>query len=182
MNYQELNISRCYLAQTKRNRDKRGHFLKIFDRSFHTNTHLSVDVREIYYSMSEKNVLRGMHFQYPPKDHKKIVSCVQGKVLDAIVDLRLESPTYGKHQLIDMGTDSDCVEILILDTGIAHGFYALDDNCMLIYAVSSDYDPQYDCGLHWSSFDIPWPTNDPIVSDRDLNLKPFKDFKTPFLY
>jgi dTDP-4-dehydrorhamnose 3,5-epimerase len=93
-------------------KDERGSFVKIFHESFFRSSGLQTVFREIYYSTSVHGVLRGLHFQLPPEDHEKLVYCTAGHILDAVVDLRLDSPTYGHHEVIELSADlANCVYI-----------------------------------------------------------------------
>lgn len=135
---------------------------------------------EEYYSVSHKNVLRGMHFQSPPKEHTKLVYCVFGEVIDAVVDLRIGSPAYGKFELFDLSAEK--ANIIYISPGLAHGFYVVSEKAILLYKVSTMYSPEYDTGIHWNSVSIPWPNKTPIVSQRDDKLSPFLEFRSPFFY
>ena len=90
----ELDIQGCYEIQNFYAKDDRGFFVKTFHQDFFQENGLESNFRESYYSLSSKDVIRGMHFQAPPDDHHKLVYCVQGKVLDVILDLRKDSPTF----------------------------------------------------------------------------------------
>jgi dTDP-4-dehydrorhamnose 3,5-epimerase len=134
--------------------------------------------KEEYYSISHKGVLRGLHFQLPPAEHEKIVYCPFGRVLDAVVDLRKNSATYGEYALIELSGEKG--NMLYIPKGMAHGFYTCSDQAIMMYKVTSMYSPEEDSGILWNSAGIPWPNENPILSNRDKNLKPFKFFMTPF--
>lgn len=149
--------------------DIRGVFVKEFQKSAFTEHGLRSDFKEEYYSVSEKNVIRGMHFQAPPAQHVKLVSLIRGAIRDVILDLRKGSPTYGKFTALDLDAGS-CVSVYIPE-GLAHGFMALSKDTIVGYKVTSEYCPQFDKGIHWNSFGYDWGMDNPVVSDRD-NLFP----------
>ena len=168
----------CYEVKSPIFSDMRGSFIKSFQSSEFRKQGIDFEIREIYYSASKKNVIRGMHFQLPPHDHGKLVSCLTGSAFDVVVDLRKNSATYGQAASF-MLTGGDGRGIFI-QSGFAHGFCAVEENTLMAYAVSSEHDAKSDSGVHWSTVGITWPTESPIVSERDQNLIPLQDFETPF--
>lgn len=118
----------------------------------------------------QKNTLRGMHYQSGDSKEAKLVICVRGKILDVCLDLRRESPTFSRHFMVELSEESD--EMLYLPRGTAHGFLTLEDNSQLIYMMSNFYDQDQSAGVRWNdpSFSIPWPINNPILSDRDRSF------------
>jgi dTDP-4-dehydrorhamnose 3,5-epimerase len=139
---------------------------------------MSADFAEQYYSVSEQNVVRGLHFQIPPHDHYKLVTCVEGEIRDVAVDLRRGSPTYGQHVAIEMsGVRGDCVYI---PSGFAHGFAVRSTRALVLYNVSTVYAPTHDTGIRWDSIGIDWGLAAPLISDRDAALPTFSSFDSPF--
>lgn len=160
-------------------RDARGLFIKIFHSAVFKKLGLETDFREEYYSVSKKGVLRGLHFQAPPAALSKLVFCVEGDVLDAVVDLRKSSKTYGKTFTAKLSARK--ANMLYIPKGCAHGFYALSKRVFMLYKTTALYSPKHDTGIRWDSAGIKWPCKDPIISARDAALPPFgKGFKTPF--
>lgn len=126
--------------------------------------------------MSKNNVLRGLHFQAPPHDHYKLVTCIAGEAFDVIVDLRKSSPTYGQHESFELnGGDS-----VFVPAGCAHGFYVRSESATLLYNVSTIHAPSHDTGIRWDSVGVSWPSANPVVSERDAGLIAFAEFSTPF--
>jgi dTDP-4-dehydrorhamnose 3,5-epimerase len=120
-----------------------------------------------------------MHFQLPPNDHKKLIFCIEGIVLDVALDLRKSSPTFMKAYQTEL--KEDIPDALYLDTGIAHGFFVLSENATLAYKVSKCFNQDSDAGIHWSSVPVNWGIEgEPITSDRDRRLPLLKDFSSPF--
>jgi dTDP-4-dehydrorhamnose 3,5-epimerase len=159
-------------------RDHRGDFVKTFHVDAYAQLGIEFSLAEEFYSVSKKNVLRGMHFQLPPHDHAKIVYCVAGRVLDVLLDLRKSSPTFGRSIGVEMGVGNH--RILYIPSGLAHGFLALEDNSLMVYQTSAMHAPTHDAGIHWASFGFEWPVQSPIVSARDEGFGRFSDFQTPF--
>jgi dTDP-4-dehydrorhamnose 3,5-epimerase len=161
-------------------RDARGSFVKTFQKDLFQAHGLVTEFAEEYYSTSRQNVLRGLHFQLPPHDHVKLVGCLDGEVMDAVLDLRSGSPTYGRHVHTRLRAD-DGVWVY-LPRGLAHGFYTLSATALMAYKTSTAYAPTHDAGVLWNSAGIPWPCEMPILSDRDRQHAPFAQFLTPFVF
>ena len=106
--------------------DSRGRFLKTFHAHFFRSIGLSTDFVEQYYSQSTRDVIRGMHFQRPPSDHAKLVYCCAGAILDVVLDLRRDSPSYGRA--LDRVLSDETGDIIFIPKGCAHGFLALSDH------------------------------------------------------
>lgn len=170
----------CFQITPAKTEDARGVFIKTFHLDDFIDAPFIVPFQEEYVTTSRRGVMRGLHFQVPPCHLDKLVLCVHGTVLDAVVDLRVGSPTYGNHFLREMRGDSG--DMLFIPAGCAHGFYALTDTAILVYKVSKVYSPECDAGVHWASAGIDWPDKSPLVSDRDRCLPSLADFQSPFSY
>lgn len=160
-----------------RGEDVRGSFSKRYEKSSYEKNGISFHTDEIFYSISHKNVIRGLHFQ-GCKPQAKIVSVVCGGVWDVIVDLRKESATYGKWEAIMLNEENKTS--LYVPRGFAHGFLATEDNTVMIYQCEGEYLPDYDTGIRFDDpdFGIDWPVNisEAIISPRDKNLMYFEEF------
>jgi dTDP-4-dehydrorhamnose 3,5-epimerase len=176
----ETDIPGCLEITPKVQIDCRGTFVKTYQSSLYIRLGLHADFVEEYHSRSKRRVLRGLHFQVPPHAHFKVVYCVQGSALDAIVDLRVGSPTYGQYYLIELSAATG--NMLYLPPGIAHGFYVNSREAILAYRVSTEYVPAADTGILWNSANIPWADDQPIMSARDQSLPKMADFDSPFAY
>jgi dTDP-4-dehydrorhamnose 3,5-epimerase len=159
-------------------KDRRGRFVKVFQKKEFLSRGWPSSFEEEYYSVSKKNVLRGLHFQLPPMDHEKIVYCPLGKVIDVVVDLRKKSDTFGQYQIFDLSAEKG--NMIYIPKGFAHGFYTLSDEAIMMYKVTSLYSREHDSGILWSSLGIPWPTTSPILSERDQSFLRLADFDSPF--
>ena len=157
--------------------DVRGSFIKTYTPHLYHRYLREFEMREEFYTVSKKNVIRGMHFQLPPDDHEKVVFCSAGSARDVMLDLRL-GKGYGKF--VDIHLSGEEPGLLFMPKGIAHGYRALEDNTNMVYKTSSEYAPESDTGILWNSFGYDWGPAVPILSDRDQLLSSFEDFKTPF--
>lgn len=173
-------IPGCVRIQLTSLVDSRGSFVKTFHASFFEQHGLSLEIQEEYYSLSHRDVLRGMHFQIPPADYVKTVCCTLGTVLDAVVDLRIGSPTYGHHASFLLTAETP--QLVYIPSGLAHGFRVVSEEALIQYQVSCVYRPESDRGIHWDSCGIDWGTRTPILSDRDKVHPRLADFVSPFRY
>ncbi|MDB6123144.1 MAG: dTDP-4-dehydrorhamnose 3,5-epimerase [Pedosphaera sp.] len=158
--------------------DQRGSFVKTYHESLFEELGVSFAPKEEFFSVSHRDVVRGMHFQLPPAAHDKLVYCPTGKVLDVVVDLRKASKTFGK--IITRELSGKNREMLFIPVGFAHGFLALEDNTMMVYQTSTTHSPTHDAGILWNSFGFDWPVKNPILSERDKGFPALKDFQSPF--
>ena len=160
-------------------RDDRGTFVKTFQTSWLENLGCKFELREEFFSESAAGVLRGMHFQTPPADHQKIVSCTAGRVLDVLLDLR-RGENYGRSWSIEL--DADQPRMMLIPRGVAHGFLSLQTGSVMVYKTDHEYAPEFDAGIAHDSFGFDWPPVDggPRMSDRDQQHPNLSDWETPF--
>ncbi|MBP0015936.1 MAG: dTDP-4-dehydrorhamnose 3,5-epimerase family protein [Cyanobacteria bacterium SBLK] len=175
----ETSIQGCYEIQPKIKKDERGSFVKTFNQDNFAELNLEISFAEEYYSVSKKNVLRGLHFQIPPHDHVKIVYCALGEIQDVVVDLRIDSPSYGRYEVFTLS--SELANMAYLAKGTAHGFLTRSELAIVMYKVTTIYAPAFDRGILWNSLDIPWQEKNPILSERDRSFPPLGDFQSPFV-
>ncbi len=160
--------------------DARGRFVKVFHEESFAAAGLATGFAEQYSSRSRRGVLRGLHFQEPPFDHDKLVYCVAGTVLDVAVDLRLGSPTYGQHAMLELSAEAG--NIVFVPRGLAHGVLALSEGAIIVNNTTTVYAPEADAGIAWNSAGIEWPETSPILSQRDAALPPLAEYESPFRY
>lgn len=180
MEIQESGIPGCFLMKPRVIADARGSFVKTYHRPSFEDVGLRTDWREEYYSTSREGVVRGMHFQTPPKEHAKLVYCVAGEVIDVVLDLRVGSPTHGQHRAVQLHAAEGAG--LYIPSGCAHGFASLSPLSTMAYKVTSVHSPENDAGLAWDSFGFEWPFANPLISKRDRVHPPLVSFITPFLF
>lgn len=172
-------IDGCVEVHSRVFTDDRGTFVKTFHADQFHRLGLNGVWREYFYSSSALGVVRGLHFQVPPTDHIKLVTCVVGAVWDVVVDLRRTSPTYGKHVARELTADRG--SLLYIPRGMAHGFLSLSEGSVMLYAVETVHDSQCDKGIRWDSCGISWPSVGALnMSKRDATLPPFDNFESPF--
>jgi dTDP-4-dehydrorhamnose 3,5-epimerase len=180
MDFRNMLIPGCYEITPPAFKDRRGLFVKTFHEELFAARGLNTTFTEEFYSVSHQGVLRGLHFQLPPKDLIKLVYAVSGAAFDVLVDLRVGSPTYGRYDTCELSDEK--ANMVYVPSGVAHGFYARSSQVIMIYKVSAVHSPEYDSGIYWNSLDIPWPDRNPLLSERDGNLIPFVEFESPFRY
>jgi len=174
MKVERTEIEGVYVITNFNAKDDRGLFVKTFNKNTFNKNNLDFEIKESYYSVSNKNVIRGMHFQLPPHDHEKLVYVAKGSILDVIVDLRKKSKTYKQHVSINLSEENK--KSIFIPKGLAHGFKCLEDGTITVYNVSSEYNFESDRGVKFDSFGFDWNSIDPIVSDRDNSLPKLKVF------
>ena len=158
--------------------DNRGGFQKLFNFDFFKGHGLDCDFKEFYYSVNNKDVVRGMHFQTPPYDHTKLVYVSHGCIKDVVVDIRTNSFTYGQCFCIEL--DAQKGVYLYIPKGFAHGFAALENDTIVNYAQTTCYSKEHDCGVDAMSIGFDWNIENPIRSGRDLTFVKLTDFNSPF--
>lgn len=174
----ETALPGCKLIRPFRHADDRGELVKAFHADTWAAHGMATDHREWLVSVSEQGVLRGLHFQVPPADHAKLVACVQGRVLDVVVDLRRGSPTFAQSLAVELD-DRERTSIHI-PSGLAHGFLVLSERAIVSYLVTTTHSPEHDGGIRWDSVGVDWPCAEPVLSDRDRDLPTLAEFDSPF--
>ena len=145
--------------------DHRGDFTKLFHAEALLAQGIAFTPEESFLTRSNAGVLRGMHFQVGEAAHDKLVTCIKGRVLDVVVDVRPDSPHFNQPFSIEL-TDTGNTALLI-GKGYAHGFFTLDDDSWMLYFASTVHCPSMDRGVLWSSIAFDWPIIGPKLSDRD---------------
>jgi len=169
----------------KRYFDNRGWFSETFHEQRLREVGItSRFIQDNQSSSKRAGTLRGLHFQCPPAAQTKLVRVLRGRILDVAVDVRRDSPTYGRYVATELSAESG--HLFYVPVGYAHGFLTLEDDVLVMYKVSDYYAPKYDSGIRWDDPDIAisWPcrTADMIISDKDRQLQLLKDFISPFAY
>ncbi len=160
--------------------DQRGYFYE----SYNQQQMKAIGINETFVqdnqSLSQKDVVRGLHFQIPPMAQGKLVRVVKGAVLDVAVDIRKDSPDYGRVYAVEL-TESNKL-MLWIPVGFAHGFRTLVDDTVFSYKCTNYYSKEHEQGIMWNDPDlaIDWKISDPILSEKDKMNSNFKDFKSPF--
>jgi dTDP-4-dehydrorhamnose 3,5-epimerase len=173
VNIQPLAIFDVKLIEPKIFRDERGFFSETFSERDLAAAGLSLRFVQDNHSLSVKRgVVRGLHFQVPPRAQDKLVRVMRGAILDVAVDLRVGSPTYGRHVSAKISADN-WLQILV-PKGFAHGFCTLEPDTEVLYKVTDYYAPETDRGLKWDdpALGIEWPVtaSEAILSPKDATL------------
>jgi dTDP-4-dehydrorhamnose 3,5-epimerase len=179
MNIIQTLIPGCFEIIPNIFEDTRGKLVKTFHSDIFKENNLATDFREEYYSVSLKGVLRGLHFQVPPHQHIKCVTCLDGEIFDVVVDLRKGSPAYGKHQTFELTAQK--ANIVYVPEGCAHGFLVLSEKAIFLNRTTSVFSAVSDAGIRWDSCGIDWGVL-PILSEKDKKLPSLDEFVSPFTY
>lgn len=160
--------------------DERGVFYETYSRAKYSSHGIPENFLQDNESISKKNVLRGLHFQSPPHDQGKLVRVIKGAALDVAVDIRKQSPTYGKYIMVELSEENKYQ--FWIPSGFAHGFLSLADETIFSYKCTNLYNKESESGLLWNDKDIniQWNIENPIVSEKDIQLSSFNSFNTPF--
>ncbi len=173
--FTKLRIPEVLLIEPKIFPDDRGFFAEIYKSSeFIANGILETFV-QVNYSKSQKDVLRGLHYQLKPKAQAKLVKVIRGEIFDVVVDIRKNSPTYG--QWLSQNLSEKNKFMLYVPVGFAHGFCALSDDVEILYYCSDEYAPTFERNILWNDPDIniQWPSSKPHLSPKDSHGKYLKD-------
>jgi dTDP-4-dehydrorhamnose 3,5-epimerase len=157
-------------------RDERGYFFESYNADSFRNAGIASDFVQDNQSFSKKGTIRGLHFQVEPHAQGKLVWVTSGRVLDVMVDIRLDSPTFGKFTQVEL--DSRDFKMLFIPPGFAHGFSALEDS-VFQYKCTTFYHKASEGGIHPldSELAIDWQVENPLISEKDLNLPAFNQLK-----
>ncbi len=161
-------------------KDERGYFYESYNKKLFHEYDIKDEFIQDNQSLSQKNVIRGLHFQHPPYAQAKLVRVIKGSVLDVVVDIRKNSPTYGKTFSIELTEENFLM--LYIPIGFAHGFATLQDNTIFAYKCSNSYNKLSEDTILWNdpTLNINWQVENPILSEKDKKGKLFKEFISPF--
>ncbi len=180
MNLVETGIDGLFVIEVRSFPDSRGYFYEGYNRKGLQSLGLDIDIMQTNISKSQKDVVRGLHFQNPPFDQGKLIRVLNGAVLDVAVDLRRNSKTYGKHFAVELTEENK--KALWIPSGFAHGFKTLTDDTLFYYNCTNVYNKESEGSLIWNDPDlaIDWGIANPILSEKDAEAPLFKDFDTQF--
>jgi len=159
--------------------DERGYFFESYNEKAFKDCGIDAEFVQDNQSFSVAGVVRGLHFQAPPFAQAKLVRVISGRVLDVVVDIRKESPTYGQSLVVEL-TESE-YKMLYIPPGFAHGFSVLQD-AIFQYKCSNLYHKTSEMGIHPldAHLGISWGIRSLVVSSKDLELPAFQNFTSPF--
>ncbi len=170
-------INGSYLIDLDIYKDERGFFLESYQCQRYQDYGINVKFVQDNRSSSKKGVVRGLHYQINhPIGH--LIYVTHGSVFDVGVDLRVNSPSYGKYFSIILAAENN--QQLFFPAGVAHGFCALEEDNEIIYKCTQYYDPADEAGVFWNDPDIgiEWPIQDPVVDKRDSSYPLLKEIKS----
>jgi dTDP-4-dehydrorhamnose 3,5-epimerase len=177
----ECPIEGLYVIKPDIFGDKRGFFTELFNQKGFDAIGLGhLKFVQDNLSYSSQGIVRGLHFQAPPHAQGKLVTVLQGRVLDVAVDIRKGSPTYGEHFAIEL--DAEDITLFYIPPGFAHGFQVLSEKALFSYKCTNFYNKASEGGLLWNdpALEIKWAELTPSVSDKDQLLPGLGEFETPF--
>jgi dTDP-4-dehydrorhamnose 3,5-epimerase len=174
MQYHPTPLDGAYTIDLEKHGDDRGFFARVACEKEFADHGLNGDFVQINTSLSaDKATLRGMHYQLPPHGEVKLVRCLRGAIYDVILDLRIESATFGKWFAAELNADNRLM--MYVPEGFAHGIMTLTDDTEIIYFVTAAYAPEAERGVRWNDpkFAINWPMPPAVLSDRDREQRDF---------
>ena len=182
MKFEHLEIPDLVLVHPRVFDDPRGYFFESFNKNNFKEAGIPEEFVQDNQSLSQPGVLRGLHFQIGEFAQSKLVRVIKGAVLDVAVDIRNDSPTYGRHFSIELNERNKLM--LYIPVGFAHGFLTLEENTIFSYKCGSVYNKSSEMGIMWNDpkLNIQWGINNPILSERDALNQEFDAFISPFNY
>ena len=177
MEYQKTDIEGVFLVKPRVFGDARGYFVETWKQADFDEHVGKVTFIQDNESKSSHGVLRGLHYQKGEWSQAKLVRVIKGRVLDVAVDIRKNSPTFGKHVIAELSEDNKLQ--LFIPRGFAHGFLVLSDEAIFTYKVDNVYAPQAEAGIRWNdpALGIEWPIDpaEVLTSEKDLKQPLLKD-------
>jgi dTDP-4-dehydrorhamnose 3,5-epimerase len=180
MKITRTNLEGVLVIQPAVFKDSRGYFFESYNKDVFIKSGVNTEFVQDNESLSQKDVLRGLHFQNPPFAQAKLVRVIKGAVLDVAVDIRKKSPTYGKHFSVELTAENKTM--LFVPEGFAHGFAVLEDNTIFSYKCSRTYNKESESGILWCDSDlaINWGIKNPVLSEKDRVAQKFSTFESKF--
>ena len=175
MIFRETGVRGAWLVEPERREDARGLFARTWCRREFAARGLSTDLMQCNTSWNAgRGTLRGLHFQASPHAEAKLVRCTHGSLVDVVLDLRPDSPTYLKHASVRLTWENRLA--LYIPEGCAHGFQTLEDDTEVFYQMSAFYAPEANRGVRWDdpAFGIAWPVRLPTMSERDTRWPDYR--------
>ena len=176
----KTKIADLYIVKPDVFEDLRGYFFESYNKEKFIRLGIDQNFVQDNESMSQKGVLRGLHFQKPPFAQGKLVRVMQGAVLDVAVDIRKNSPTYGEWVAVELTQKNKWM--YWIPPGFAHGFVALQDNTVFFYKCTNVYNKESEGSILWNdpTLNIDWGIDDPVLTEKDKQSPKFSEFISPF--
>ena len=178
---QKTDLEPVLLNKPEPHRDERGEFLEVFREYIFREAGINVSFVQDNISKSKKNALRGLHYQLPPSSQVKLVM-VPGSILDVVVDMRQNSPTFKQYYSSVLSDENR--HMMYVPTGFAHGFSVLSEEATVYYKCNDYYSKELERGVRWDDpeLNIDWNISDPVLSEKDSNLPLLKDIDDKNLF
>ena len=180
MKFSKTEIEGLVIIEPNVFEDDRGHFFESYNKNEFIENGIDSTFVQDNQSLSEKGVLRGLHFQNAPFAQAKLIRVITGSVLDVAVDIRKNSPTYGHHQSIILSSSNK--KMFFIPEGFAHGFLTLENNTIFSYKCSNFYNTSSENSILWNdkSLNINWNFDKPLLSEKDKIAQNFNNFISKF--
>jgi|SRR6478672_2805501 dTDP-4-dehydrorhamnose 3,5-epimerase len=180
---QSLAIPDIKIISPKKHGDSRGFFSETYNKKAFAEAGIRLEFVQDNHSLSPQiGTLRGLHYQGHPFAQDKLVRVVSGRILDVAVDVRRNSPTFGKWVAAEISADQ--WNQILIPVGFAHGICTLEPNTQMVYKVTHYYSPKHDFGIRWNDPDlgISWPFSEDrlLLSEKDKNQPLFRDVVSGF--
>jgi dTDP-4-dehydrorhamnose 3,5-epimerase/CDP-3, 6-dideoxy-D-glycero-D-glycero-4-hexulose-5-epimerase len=172
MKINNSNINGVKVATINLFEDNRGLLFKPFSADMIADN-FNFNLKESWFTISKKNVIRGMHMQAGIKPSNKIVTIVSGEVIDVLLDTRKESSTFGVFETFRLSAENKQRTILSIPVGVAHGYKVIKKDSVVMYMADEYHHQESDIGYRWDSFGFDWGLKNPVLSGRDLVLPKF---------
>lgn len=182
MKVEKTNIEGLLIIQPDVFKDERGYFFESFSKKKYREIGITYDFVQDNISKSMKRTIRGLHYQVGEFVQGKLVSVIEGKVLDVAVDVRFGSPTFGEYQAVEVSSENKLQ--FWIPPGFAHGFAVISDEAIFHYKCTNLYSKQHERSIIYNDpeIGIDWRIENPIVSDKDLHSKRFNEIQKDFIY
>ncbi len=179
---QKTDLDPVLLIKPEPHRDARGEFVEVFREHIFREAGIDVSFVQDNISKSKKNALRGLHYQLPPSSQVKLVMVPCGTILDVVVDMRQNSPTFKQHYSAVLSEENR--HMLYVPTGFAHGFSVLSEEATVYYKCNDYYSKELERGVRWDDpeLNIDWDISDPVLSEKDSKLPLLKDIDDKNLF
>ena len=174
MKIENTNIEEVKVIIPKVFEDFRGYFFESFKSNEYLNRGLPEEFVQDNEVRSKKNTLRGLHYQLD-KPQGKLVRVVHGNILDVAVDIRIGSPTFGQHHMVELSAENK--KMFFVPEGFAHGYLVTSQESIVLYKCTNIYNAKDEYGIRWddATIGVAWGNKNPILSERDKNLPTLKE-------
>jgi dTDP-4-dehydrorhamnose 3,5-epimerase len=179
----KTKLNNVLIVKPKIFEDNRGYFFEAYTKSKYEKLGINENFIQDNISFSvQKYTIRGMHYQLHAKAQSKLIRVLKGEIINVVVDIRKGSPTYAEYIAVSLSAENK--HQLYIPKGFANGFVSLTANTEISYKVDDQYSPEHDRSFRWNdpTINIDWPTDNPVLSERDKNSPLFEKAENNFSY